>query len=81
MERHVSLAQYSFFLHPQLLFLFFLCSCFIIIPVPMPLPQPVESVTTRTTAYIRGLGPVESESATWNWQRSSLSVACMNQAW
>jgi hypothetical protein len=47
----------------------------------MPLPQPVESVTTRTTAYIRGLGPVESESATWNWQRSSLSVACMNQAW
>jgi CCR4-NOT transcription complex subunit 6 len=41
--------------------------------------QPVESVSTRTTAYIRGLGPVESNSAQWTWERSSLSVACMNQ--
>ena len=42
--------------------------------------QPVESVSTRTTAYIRGLGPVEKDAAIWSWQRSSLSVACMNAA-
>ena len=35
-------------------------------------------MSTRTTAYIRGLGPVESDAAQWTWHRSSLSVACMN---